>query len=471
MADKHAIVIGGSMAGMCAARVLTESFDKVTIIDRDSYPDGAHERAGVPQSRHVHALLKRGRIELENLFPGFDQTMLSRGALEINFGFDFAALRADGWSPRRHDKITTLFASRVLIEAVVRELLRKTGKVKFIERTEATGFEVERGPHLRATGVKIRPRDGGAASSIRADLIADVSGRASRITAWLAEIGLPAPEETVVDSHSGYASRWYKAAPQRRPQEWWWKAIWIDPIDDDVATAGVLFPVEGERFIVTMAGIGGKYPPTDEEGFTKKLPQLRSPIIAEEVALAEPISAVYSYRQMANRWRHYEKWQSELGGFVALGDSVCAFNPVYGQGMTSGAISSLILRDCLKKYGPSDPQFPKPFFTAQARFQSEPWGLATGADFRFPGTEGKRPIASRIFDPIFGKLFDLQKDDDVIRERVGDVINMLLPPAALAEPAMLARIATGAVRRMIRGKPAGQPVTPMPPRIGETVAA
>ena len=126
--------------------------------------------------------------------------------------------------------------------------------------------------------------------------------------------------------------------PERRPKDWWWKGIWIDPIAESFSTAGVLFPVEGNRMIVSLAGIGGHYPPSDEAEFTAMLAKLRSPIIAEEVALAEPMSQVYSYRQMANRWRHYDKWGARLDGFVALGDSSCAFNPVYGQGMTSGAL-------------------------------------------------------------------------------------------------------------------------------------
>ena len=154
MANTHAIVIGGSMAGLCAARVLARFYDKVTVIDRDAYPAGAHERPGVPQSRHVHALLMRGRLELDRLFPAFEQTMLERGAIEINFGRDFAALRPDGWAERRPNAITTLFASRVLIEATVRELCRRVANVELIERAEAVGFETIRGDSFRVTRSK-----------------------------------------------------------------------------------------------------------------------------------------------------------------------------------------------------------------------------------------------------------------------------------------------------------------------------
>jgi 2-polyprenyl-6-methoxyphenol hydroxylase-like FAD-dependent oxidoreductase len=213
--------------------------------------------------------------------------------------------------------------------------------------------------------------------------------------------------------------------------------------------------------IVTMAGIGGKYPPSGEEEFTARLAQLRSPIIASEVALAEPISKVYSYRQMANRWRHYEKWNARLDGFVALGDATCAFNPVYGQGMTSGALSALILGECLKNNSEAD--VPRKFFAAQARFQAEPWGLATGADFRIAGTEGTRPLISRVLDPLLGRMFEVAGDDPNIGERIGEVINMIKPPSALFEMSLLAMIAKAWSRRLIKGKPAPALATPMPP--------
>ena len=469
MAKQHAIVIGGSMAGLCAARVLSDFFEKVTVIDRDAYPAGAHERPGVPQSRHVHALLARGRIELDRLFPGFEKTMLERGALEINFGNDFATLRPTGWAVRRPNLITTLFASRVLIEATIRELLRRLPNVELIERADAVGFETIRADSIRVTGVKVNPRDSGSPFTLTGDLIVDASGRSTKCPAWIEAMGLPMPAETVVDSHTGYASRWYQVNPASRPKDWWWKGIWIDPIAADSSTAGVMFPVEGDRMIVTMAGIGGKYPPSDEDGFTARLAQLRSPIIASEVALAEPISKVYSYRQMANRWRHYEKWNSRLDGFVALGDSTCAFNPVYGQGMTSGALSALILGECIKNNSDHN-ELPRKFFAAQARFQAEPWGLATGADFRIAGTEGTRPMISRVLDPILGRMFEVANDDPNIGERIGEVINMIKPPSALFEMSTLALIARAWSRRLIKGRPTPTLATAMPPlTLGPTV--
>jgi len=462
--QQHAIVVGGSMAGMCAARILADHFAKVTIVDRDHYPDGAFERAGVPQSRHVHVLLARGRVELENLFPGFEEMVLSRGALNTDFGWDFASLRENGWAPREVYGIKLLHASRVLLEAVVRELLRKHQNVGFVEATRITGLIVN-GDRSRVLGVKtISADDRATTGELGADFIVDASGRSSKAPHWLNELGFPAPEEIVVDSHSGYASRWFQApAPERRPKEWWWKGAWIDPKIGENPYAGVLFPVENNRWVVSVAGVGKHYPPSDETGYMEILSRLRSPLLAEAVKLAEPISEVFAHRSMANRWRRYDKWPATLAGFIALGDSACAFNPVYGQGMTTGALSALTLRDSIVKHGLNHADLARKFHVAQALLQKAPWGMATGADFAVPGVVGHRPMASRIFDPFFGLLMRYSADDPVVRMAVGKVIHMLRPPSDLFAPSLLGRAALNVARGVAKRRPIDTSYSLMPP--------
>ena len=457
MTTQRAVVVGGSIAGLCAARVLADYFDRVTVIDRDAYPAAAVDRAGVPQGRHVHALLARGRRELEHLFPGFERRMLAAGAHEIDFGRDFAALRGTGWGVREESGISTLFASRTLLETIVRDLLRAVPRVELVERAAVTGLVAERDRRARVRAVRL------ADGELPAELVVDATGRSSRAPDWLRALGLEPPAETVVDSLSGYATRWYGAPePAQWPARWWWKGIWIDPNEPEHMTAGVLFPVEGGRWIVTVAGVAGHYPPSDEAGFTAALAGLRSPIIAHAVALAEPLSPVYSNRAMANRFRHYERWPVRLDGFLAIGDSVCAFNPVYGQGMTTAAVAARILADCLDRVGPTSPALPRAFFRAQGRFLGEPWSLATGADFRFAGTKGRRPALSAIFNRYTEALFNATADDAEVRRLVFEVINMLRPPADFFAPAVLGRVAVSRLRRAVQPAAAVRPVPPLP---------
>jgi 2-polyprenyl-6-methoxyphenol hydroxylase-like FAD-dependent oxidoreductase len=453
------------MAGLSAGRVLSDYFDHVTVIDRDAYPEGAVERPGVPQSRHVHALLARGRKEIDAMFPGFSQVMRDGGAHELDFASTFATLRPTGWAQRLNNHLEVFFASRTLIESSVRGIFRKLPNVTLLERTTVTSLVAARHGVATVTGVQITPLDGGASTLLEADLVVDASGRASKAPEWLRELGLTPPAETVVDSFSGYSSRWFKApAPEQLPCDWWWKGVWIDIKLPENTLAGVLFPVEHGRWLVTIAGVSKNYPPRDEAGFMAALHQLRSPLIGEMVRLAEPLSPVYSNRAMANRFRHYEQWQERLDGFLALGDAACAFNPVYGQGMTTGTVSASILRDCLKQHGPTHPDLPRQFFHAQARFQQHPWGLATGADFRFPTTEGQRPRVSHLISPYMETLFRAGDDDPVIRRQVGHVLNLLKLPPALFAPHIVARVAWWALKRKLKGTgEVERPVSAMPP--------
>ena len=459
----RAVVVGGSISGLCAARALSPFFERVTVIDRDAYPTSVEDRPGVPQGRHVHALLARGRSELEALFPGFGRSLLDGGGLEIEFGLDFAALRPPGWAPRVPLGLQLLFASRALIETTIRTLFRNLPNVELRERTTATGLAVT-GGSPRVTGVRVSSLDAPLEEEIAADLVVDASGRASKAPEWLRAIGLEPPAETTVDSLSGYSTRWFTAPDASRwPRHWWWKGIWIDPKIPEDMLAAVLFPVERGRWIVTLGGLGGNYPPTDEQGFTDTLWKLRSPIIAEAVSLATPISPVYGNRAMANRFRHYESWKARLPGFVAVADSVCSFNPVYGQGMTAAAFCARVLGGCLRQYGPASPELPVRFFRAQARAERGAWGIATGADFMVPQTVGERPLASRVTVPYFKQLFEAAMDDTALLRRFVEVVNMVRPSWALFTPAMIARVARGSIRRRLAGENGARPIPAMPP--------
>ncbi|MEW6270739.1 MAG: FAD-dependent monooxygenase [Thermodesulfobacteriota bacterium] len=465
-----AVVIGGSIAGSCAARVLADHFARVVVLDRDAFPQGALGRPGVPQSRHVHTLLARGCAELERLFPGFEATMLAQGALRIDFGTEFATLRRDGWAPRLPGGVPTLFASRNLLESIVRDALRRVPNVDLRERTTATGLRASDGAERRVRAVCTSGPDG--ENELEADLVVGAGGRSSRAPEWLRHLGLEPPAETVIDSHAGYSTRWF-TAPARLPSEWWWKAIWLD-IDLDrpeSSMAGVLFPVEGRQWIVTLAGVAGHYLPSDEEGFMRALHALRSPIIAEAVARATPASRVYSYRAMANRHRHYERWPARLGGFVAVGDAACTFNPVYGQGMTTGAVSARILGDCLARDDAREVGFPRRFFRAQSRLQRDAWAMATGADFRLGTTEGKRPFGFAWSSRYMDELFRATYDDVALRTLVSEVMNMLRPPAALFTPRVAAKVALRALRRGFKPPAPASDVPAFPPQDGATVRA
>src|SRR5258708_12074636 len=144
MASTHAVVIGGSFSGLFAGRVLSDFFDRVTVLDRDTFPAGIEDRAGVPQARHVHGLLVRGLTEYERAFPGFERLAVEKGATFHDHTWDFVVLRPQGWQPRYRSELKFLSASRELIESCVRGLFRKLPKVELREPVAVSRLTLSR---------------------------------------------------------------------------------------------------------------------------------------------------------------------------------------------------------------------------------------------------------------------------------------------------------------------------------------
>jgi 2-polyprenyl-6-methoxyphenol hydroxylase-like FAD-dependent oxidoreductase len=455
----HAVVVGGSVGGLCVARALSERFERVTVIDRDRFPEGARDRKGVPQARHPHALLDGGRRALERLFPGFESAMLSRGALELDPGFDFALMRPTGWAPRRRSSFTMLFSSRALLESVVRELAAKLGNVRVADGTEVTALVTSREGGLRVAGVATRAN--GEAGRLGAELVVDTSGRATKAPEWLARLGLPRVEMTIVDADAGYSTRWYQGpGASAWPADWWWKCVWIEPRVDEASRPeeqyfGVLFPVEGDRWIVTLASWGGRELPSDPDSFERLVGKLRSPILAEAIARARAVSPVYFRRGLQNAYRHYERWQATLPGFIATADAVCAFNPVYGQGMSSAAICAEILGRTLERVPAVSPRFPREFFRAQARFLDTPWLMAVSRDLEHPRSEGADRSLEGTVRGLFARLGGSYMQlvalaaavDEKVRDRLFEVLNLTRPPGDLVrDPRLAARVLVKGLR-------------------------
>ena len=472
MASTHAVVIGGSFSGLFAGRVLSDFFDRVTVLDRDTFPEGAEDRAGVPQARHVHGLLVRGLWEYERAFPGFERLAVDKGATFHDHTWDFVVLRPQGWQPRYRSDLKFLSASRELIESCVRDLFRKLPKVELRERVAVTGLKVSRAAgHPRCVGVTVPAGEGGDSGVIEADLIVDASGAVSRAPAWLEAAGLTPPRESVVDPLAGYSSRWFKGPPPELwPERWWWWAgAYIRRRPDDLTEANFQLK-EHNRWHLTLSGFNRRYPPTREAEFMDALKRMRSPIIDEMTRLMEPISPVYANRAMRNHWRHYERWNERLDGFIAIGDAFCHYNPVYAQGMTALALSATMLRACLEKYAPAAPEFTREFFAAEARIQHDPWKLSAGVDLRFPFTLGERPFAMKLFN-LYLDGVGLAAKDPGVRKCLVEVAQLIRPLSDLFAPAIAGRVgitaaanaASALAAYVARAEPTA--ISPMPPMV------
>ncbi|MBX9258810.1 FAD-dependent monooxygenase [Desmonostoc muscorum CCALA 125] len=447
--EKKAIVIGGSIAGLLTAQVLTKYFDRVIIIERDRFPEQPEQRHGVPQAHHAHILLIRGQQILEQLFPGIIAELTNSGTPIIDSVADCPWLGFNGWAPRFPSHLTSCACSRNLLEWTIRQRLAANNRVEFVQGGQVTTL-LSNPNKTTITGVQVSFRNEPEAE-ILANLVIDASGRNSQTPEWLEELGYESPQQTVINSFLGYASRWYHP-PEGFQSDW--KVLLVGSKPPKDTRSAVLYPVEGNRWIVTLAGVSRDYPPTDEAGFFDFAQSLRSPIIYEAIKDAQPVSPIYAYRRTENSLRHYEKLSRLPEGLIIVGDAVCAFNPVYGQGMTTAALGALTLDECLskqlcKQFNGNLIGLPRYFQKQLSKTISVPWLMATGEDFRWPATEGGKPdLISKFMQLYFDQLLLLQADSGEIHQLFLEVMNLLKPPSAFFQPGILMQV----VKRIINSR-------------------
>lgn len=453
---RTAIVMGASIAGMWAARVLSDHFDSVLILERDQLPEGAEFRSGTPQARQYHIMLVRGLQIMDELFPGMRQELISAGAVAFDVVRDVAVRSRGQWLEQFPSDHTLLGCSRVLLEAIMRRRLRSLPQIRFVERVEVEGLETDV-DRTSVTGVRIRHLEQQANQDntetvLQADLVVDALGRRSPTPAWLTGLGYQAPEESLVDSFLGYVTRRYRkpAAVQRA-----WPTLLIAADPPHHPRGGLIFPEEEQTWVVMMAGANKDYPPVEEAGFQDFARSL-GPEFYSVVTEGEPISKAYGYRGTDSRWRHYERLQRWPERFVVLGDAFCGFNPIYGQGMTVAALSALALDAELHKSQGQLQGVAQRTIQAIAKATEGAWLLATSADLEWPATVGSvksSTPAERFARWYVSKLLDAMNDDRTLRLAFLEVNQLLKPATSLFAPQLMLRVLQGTLRDWLKSTP------------------
>ena len=436
---RHAVVLGGSLAGLLAARVLADHFDHVTLIERDAYPETAEVRKGIPQANHVHALLLRGRQVLEEFFPGLQDEMVAAGVPLVDMADDMPWFTRAGWGIRFPSELKVLAFTRPVLDLHVRRRLAQNPKIEIADQMEVLRL-VRDANENRIAGVMVIPRaseaDRRVAQELRADLVVDTTGRASRAPRWLKDIGYEPPQETVINAHLGYASRLYRIPENFNAG---WTCAIVQSAPPQRKRGGLVFKVEGDRWLVTLVGGGRDYPPSDEQAFLEFADSLPVPMIADAIRSAEPVSPIRTHRGTENRVRHYEGVNLP-DNFVVLGDAACAFNPVYGQGMTIASLGALTLQQCLREQRAdgSLSGLSQRFQQRLAKVNKAPWLMATGEDYRYEETEGgSRGLMTRFMHWYMDRVLLLATRDVAVRSVLLQVFSMLIPPSALFRRAIL----------------------------------
>ncbi|HEY1337262.1 MAG TPA: hypothetical protein VGF59_07115, partial [Bryobacteraceae bacterium] len=373
---KRAIVVGGSMAGLLAARVLSNHFEEVKIIERDILPAGVGQRRGVPQGRHTHGLLAGGREALEKLFPGFSEALVEAGCVTGDVVRDLRWFVEGGRLAGPTSGLHALFVSRPMLEAAVRELTLALPNVRVYESALVTGLVASQDGR-RVTGIRT------GTETLPADLVVDATGRGSHSPQWLARLGYDGPEVETVQAEIKYTTRIF-----RRQSNALGGALGaIVTATPQGKRGGVMIAQEGNRWIVTLTGRFGHQAPEELEGFIEFARTLPGPDIYDVIRQAEPIGEGLSARFPASIRKRYEKLSRFPAGYLVVGDAICSFNPVYGQGMSVAALEALELEECLKE-NPAD--LAARFFARARAVVDIPWSIAAGNDLRMPEAVGRR---------------------------------------------------------------------------------
>lgn len=426
----HAVVLGASMAGLLATRVLADAYRKVTVIDRDVLPEiGAHRR-GVPQGLHHHALHPRGRVALEELFPGFTADAVQAGASSGDVLRHCRWLLAGHRLRQANIGVLGLIASRPFLEGQVRARVQKLSGVTFLENSDVVGLSITTG--RRVTGVRVCDRTG-QSTQLPADLVVDATGRGSRTPVWLAEWGYQPPDEDRIHIGLGYATRTYRLRPGALGSD----GMILITATPERPRMGVLGMLEGGRHMLTLGGILGDHPPTDPVGFDAFAASLPFPDIAEAIAGGQPLDNPVAFRFPAAVWRRYEQLPGFPEGLLVLGDAVCSFNPVYGQGITVAANQALVLRRALVR---TTKPAPGPYFRAIAKTINPPWELAAGADLALPGVPGTDNRKIRMTHSHFLRVLAAASSDVALSAAVIRVVGLLDRSAGLRRPDRMARM-------------------------------
>ncbi|MGF1470675.1 MAG: FAD-dependent oxidoreductase [Rubrobacteraceae bacterium] len=445
----HALIVGAGIGGLLAARVLSGRFGHVTILERDRLSEGPVPRKGVPQGRHLHSLAVRGSRVLEEFFPGLDAELAEAGCPAVDQASDTITETPAGRLPRFNSEIVMRAVSRDLLEWRIRRRLEAFPNVEFVPNLQATGLLYDKSTR-RVAGVKTRARGGALTEAdLAADLVVDASGQGSRAPRWLKEIGYGEPAETVVDAGLGYATRWYRV-PEDFGEDW--KSLAVLPGWPENPRGGTLRQVEGGLWTAVMIGIGEEHqPPTDPDRFLDFARSLPSPVIADAIEHAEPVSPVYGYRRTANRRRHYEKLRKLPQNFLVFADAACAMNPSYGQGVTNAALSALALDAVFRdRRRPGSGGLGRRFHKRQVRILYPSWTTTVSSDSQWAaGSLQELGPFRRRLHRVSDEVLRLATGDEETARTLLEVKNLLKPPWALLRPGIL----VPALRRTISGHP------------------
>jgi 2-polyprenyl-6-methoxyphenol hydroxylase-like FAD-dependent oxidoreductase len=434
-----AIVIGASMTGLLVARALSAHFDRVMVVERDVLPGTPEVRKGVPQAAHAHGLLASGYRVMDDYFPGLMDDLEASGAPRGDVAGDFIWFQYGRWKLRRPVGCRGITVSRPCLETAIRRRVEALPNVAFLEGTAAVKPLFDANAN-RVTGLVVRRRDADRETTVAADLVVDASGRGSQSAKRLDEWGFGQPVTLTVQVDVGYATRVF----ERRPGDFFNSMGGIVSGTPASTRLAAVLAAEHNRWVVTLGGMLGEHPPTDEAAWIQFATGLPVPVVYDLITTARPLTDITTYRFPANQRRLYERMTRFPAGYLVMGDAVCSFNPIYGQGMSVAAMEAKALEEALTT---GLDGVARRFYARSRTIVDIPWTIATGEDLRFPQVQGTRPPGFHLVNRYLERVHAIASEDPMVCRKFFDVLNLLAPPTSLMRPHVVWRVLARSVPR------------------------
>jgi 2-polyprenyl-6-methoxyphenol hydroxylase-like FAD-dependent oxidoreductase len=440
---QHAVVIGGSMVGLMTTRVLADHFDQVTVLERDQLDERPAVHKSIPQGHHVHGLLLSGKQVLSSLYPDFTTTLEQLGAVRLRVGKDAAIFLPDGKAysltgtvrEPRDLGFDFYCQSRGLLEHCVRHCTEALANVRCESRRSVQGLSAENGS---VHGVRyLHP---GGTTSLTADLVVDAGGRGSHVPRWLMELGFQPPEETTIGVDLAYASAKFRVPPYYAEPE---RALGFFVPSPQYPNGALILEIEEHTWHLSLVGRFGQYPPTDADGFLAFARSLHTPKLYDLIKDAERVTDIVPHRFPTSMQRHYERLTAFPEGLLVLGDALCSFNPVYGQGMSVAALQVKVLQQLLTERAARAQGLggmALTFFAQAAEVIATPWMLTANFDFMYPQTKGERSPDLQESARYVAAVDALTREDVEVHRLLTEVLQLAKPMSVLHEEPLRSRV-------------------------------
>ncbi|MDB5056472.1 MAG: monooxygenase FAD-binding protein [Bacilli bacterium] len=431
---KHAVVIGGGISGLLAARVLAGHFEKVTVFEKDNIPTDPDFRKGVPHDRQPHLMNTKGEMIISKYFPGFYEEIdkeVDEEIARLNTE-SFAFFQNGCWKVHCKTRVDSHLMSRPFLEYHVRRRLQDFQNIHFLQGHHVDEWVIDK-VNNRVKGISFKNQES-RLENIQADLFVDASGRGSRMPKWLESNGYGILSEEKVEVNVAYLSQIF---PRSQKEDF--TAILIYPTAPEDTRMGVIFPMEANRWHVSMVGLLGDHPKISDDGLKEFAKSLTRPDIYDAIHNLTPLSPVSSFRFPANVRRYYERMAKLPDNLIAIGDAVCSFNPIYGQGMSVAAMESEALDVILSRKANSQ-HFSKYYFKKIKKIINNAWMASIGEDLRYPLVKGKRSLMIKFSHWYLAQLFELSSFNAKICGTFFEVQMCIEKPTKLFKPSIFFKV-------------------------------